>query len=76
MQDYFHNLSGEAKQELRSSYGGNGPKDYWRNLEKAVHEAHQDFIPNGYEKYWDDHDKSHNEDCNTHHHIFGVHHLS
>ncbi len=62
LQDFFNDLSGEAKQELRSSYGGNGPKDYWRNLEKAIHVAHPDFIPTGYEKYWEDHDKSHNED--------------
>lgn len=62
LKDYFLGLSGEAKQELRSSYGGNGPKDYWRNLEKAVHEAHSNFVPVGYEKYWEDHDKSHLDD--------------
>lgn len=48
--------------ELRASYGGNGPKDYWRNLERAIHNAHEEFIPEGYVKYWEDHDKSHNED--------------
>lgn len=63
LQDYFRNMSNETKQELRASYGGNGPKDYWRNLEKAVHNAHDSFIPDGYIKYWEDHDKSHNEDC-------------
>ena len=62
LEDYFRNLSPEAKQELRSSYGGNGPKDYWRNLERAVHQAHNEFMPAGYEAYWEDHDKSHNED--------------
>ena len=62
LQDYIRNLSGEEKQELRSSYGGNGPKDYWRNLEKAVHTAHENFVPTGYLKYWEDHDKSHNEE--------------
>ena len=62
LQDYFRELSAEEKQELRSSYGGNGPKDYWRNLERAVHKVREDFAPNGYEKYWEDHDKSHIED--------------
>ena len=62
LQDFFRKLSDEAKQELRASYGGNGPKDYWRNLERAVHNAHDSFVPEGYEKYWEDHDKSHNED--------------
>lgn len=63
LQDYFRNLTSDDKQELRSSYGGNGPKDYWRNLERAIHNAHEQFIPDGYSKYWEDHDKSHNEDC-------------
>lgn len=62
LQDYFNNMSDESKKELRSSYGGNGPRDYWRNLEKAVNEAYESFIPDGFEKYWEDHDKSHIED--------------
>lgn len=62
LKNYFLGLSGTAKLELRSSYGGNGPKDYWRNLEKAVHDARPNFIPTGYEKYWEDHDKSHLDD--------------
>lgn len=62
LQDYFRNMSDETKKELRASYGGNGPKDYWRNLERAIHNAHEEFIPEGYVKYWEDHDKSHNED--------------
>ena len=32
-------------------------KDYWRNLERAIHNM-QSFIPEGYTKYWEDHDKS------------------
>lgn len=63
LQSYFRSMSAETKKLLRSSYGGNGPRDYWRNLEKAIHEAHNDFLPDGYEKYWADHDKSHNDDC-------------
>lgn len=62
LQDFFRNMSADTKQELRASYGGNGPKDYWRNLERAVHNAHDSFVPEGYIKYWEDHDKSHNED--------------
>lgn len=62
LQDFFRNLTEEKKQELRVSYGGNGPKDYWRNLERAVHSAHSMFVPEGYIKYWEDHDKSHNDD--------------
>lgn len=62
LQDYFKNMSEETKDELRKNYGGNGPKDYWRNLEKAIHDVHEAFLPDGYVKYWEDHDKTHNED--------------
>lgn len=63
LQDYFRGLTEEAKEELHKNYGGNGPKDYWRNLEKAIHSVREDFVPEGFIKYWEDHDKSHNEDC-------------
>lgn len=62
LQDFFASLTEDRKQELRASYGGNGPKDYWRNLERAVHNAHESFEPEGYVKYWEDHDKTHNKD--------------
>ena len=62
LENYFKGLSNEAKKELRSSYGGNGPKDYWRNLEKAINEVRPEFVPDGFKKYWDDHDKSHIDD--------------
>ncbi len=62
LKDFFHGLSAEAKLDLRASYGTNGPRDYWRNLEKAVNGVRSDFIPPGFEKYWEDHDKSHIDD--------------
>ena len=62
LEDYFHGLSSEDKDELRSRYGGNGPKDYWRNLEKAINQSHPNFVPEGFIKYWEDHDKSHIDD--------------
>lgn len=61
LQDFFRNMSEEVKKELHASYGNNGPKEYWRNVERAVHNARKSFIPEGYEKYWEDHDKTHNE---------------
>lgn len=39
-----------------------GAQDYWRNLEKAINKAHPKFIPDGFIKYWEDHDKSHLDD--------------
>ena len=34
-----------------------------KTLQYLIHNAHEQFIPDGYSKYWEDHDKSHNEDC-------------
>ena len=63
LQNYFRNMSDGMKEELRKTYGGNGPKDYWRNLERAIHEVHESFAPEGYIRYWEDHDKALNEDA-------------
>lgn len=62
IEGYVNNLSEEEKTELRTNYGGNGPRHFWRNLQKAVHEAHEEFLPEGYIKYWEDHGKSYNTD--------------
>lgn len=62
LSNYFEHISEDEKAELRSSYGGNGPRHYWRNLQKAVHEAHPEFLPEGYEKYWEDHGKTYNKE--------------
>ena len=60
LQAFIEGLSEEEKQELRTNYGGNGPRHYWRNLQKAIHEAHDEYLPDGYIKYWEDHGKSYN----------------
>ncbi len=62
IEGYVNNLSEEDKNELRTNYGGNGPRHFWRKLQKAVHEAHEEFLPEGYVKYWEDHGKSYNAD--------------
>lgn len=62
LQNYIRNLDTEEKNELRYSYGANGPRDYWRKVEKAVHEVRSEFLPEGYEKYWEDHGKVYNEE--------------
>lgn len=62
LQSYFEGLSDDEKTELRSNYGTNGPVHYQRNLQKAIHDAHPAFTPEGYEKYWEDHGKSYNEE--------------
>ena len=62
LQHYIRTLSDQEKAELHSNYGGNGPKHYWRNLEKAIHEVRNSFVPEGYIKYWEDHGKSYNSE--------------
>lgn len=60
IESFITGLTEDEKKELRTNYGGSGPKHYWRNLQKAVHEAHDEFLPDGYIKYWEDHGKSYN----------------
>ena len=65
LQDYIRNLPEEEKGTLRSNYGGNGPQYYLRNLEKAIHEAHEQFLPDGYTKWWEDHGKTYNAESSN-----------
>lgn len=60
LQDFILSLNEEAKSELRTNYGGNGPRHYWRTLQKAIHEAHEEYVPDGFIKYWEEHGKSYN----------------
>lgn len=57
---YVQNMTKEEKDELRKTYGGNGPIVFWRTLQKAIHEVRPEFTPEGYIKYWEDHGKAYN----------------
>lgn len=63
--NYLKTMSVDEKEELRSNYGSGGRRDYWRHLERAVHNARPNFIPDGYVKYWEDHSKEHNDESIT-----------
>ena len=62
IENFIKNLTEEEKIELRTNYGGSGPRHYWRNLQKAVHDAYDDFLPAGYDHYWEEHGKAYNNE--------------
>lgn len=53
-------LSDEEKLALKKSYGSGLKSKYWRKLQKIVHDARPDFLPDGLEKYWKDEEKKYN----------------
>ena len=62
LQGFIQSLNEEEKEELRTNYGGNGPRHYWRTMQKAIHEAHEEYLPDGFIKYWEEHGKSFNSE--------------
>lgn len=57
---FLKELPSEDGLELRKTYGGNGVTRYWRTLQKAINSFDDNFIPDGYTKYWKDNDKRYN----------------
>lgn len=60
--DFYKALTLEERQELKKSYGVAGRTKVWRILQRSIHNVHQDFQPDGLEKYWKDEDKRYNEE--------------
>lgn len=59
---YIKTLKDDAKNELKSSYGGRGETKYWRNFQKAIQETHKDFRPEGLEEYFEKEEKRFNDE--------------
>lgn len=60
--DYFKSLTNEQKLELKKSYGTGGRAKYWRILQREINKERKDFIPDGFEKYWNDEAQTFNEE--------------
>ncbi len=60
--DFYEALSVEERRELKKSYGVAGRTKVWRILQRSIHSVHQDFQPEGLEKYWKDEDRRYNEE--------------
>lgn len=59
---FYKALTIEERLELKKSYGVAGRTKVWRILQRSIHNVHQDFQPDGLEKYWKDEDKRYNEE--------------
>ena len=59
---FINQLDEETRNDIKKSYGGNGPLHCWRYFQKAIHDDRPDFNPNGMVKYWEEHGKEFNSD--------------
>ena len=59
---FINQINEETRNDIKKSYGGNGPIHCWRYFQKAIHDDRPEFTPNGMEKYWEDHGKEYNSD--------------
>lgn len=59
---FINQINEETRNDIKKSYGGNGPIHCWRYFQKAIHDDRPEFNPNGMEKYWEDHGKEYNSD--------------
>lgn len=57
---FYRGMSGELRTELKTQYGGNGPTQHWRYLQKAIHDEYKEFLPEGLEAWWADNSKQYN----------------
>jgi DNA sulfur modification protein DndB len=57
---FIQNANEEIRTDIRKTYGSNGPIHCWRYYQRAIHTERSDFLPDGMEKYWEDHNKENN----------------
>lgn len=48
---FLQNLDQREAKSLRTTYGSGGATQYWRTLQRAVHEVHADFDPKGLQEF-------------------------
>lgn len=60
---FIQNANEEVRTDIRKTYGSNGPIHCWRYYQKAIHAERSDFLPDGMEKYWEDHNKENNAEA-------------
>lgn len=60
---FIQNANEEVRTDIRKTYGSNGPIHCWRYYQKAIHTERVDFLPDGMEKYWEDHNKENNAEA-------------
>lgn len=63
--NFYKTLSPELRNEIKTQYGGNGPTQHWRYLQKAIHDEIAEFSPQGFESWWADNSKQYNDASKT-----------
>ncbi len=59
---FVNNINEEDRNDIRKTYGGNGPMHCWRFFQKAINTERPEFKPEGLQKYWEEHGKEFNTD--------------
>lgn len=59
--NFYTNLDPELKIEIKKQYGGKGPIQHWRYLQKAIHDRYEEFSPEGFDDWWADNSKQYND---------------
>lgn len=57
---FLEEVNDDQRNEIRRTYGGNGPIHCCRHFQKAIHNERNEFNPDGLTKYWEDHGKEFN----------------
>lgn len=60
---FYKTIDPQLRSEIKTQYGGNGPVQHWRYLQKAIHESVKEFDPEGFEAWWADNSKQYNEEA-------------
>lgn len=59
---FIENINEETRNDIRTTYGGNGPVHCCRYYQKAIRNERSEFNPDGLTKYWEDHGKEYNQE--------------
>lgn len=60
--EFYKKISPQLRSEIKTQYGGSGPVQHWRYLQKAIHESVHEFNPEGFDEWWADNSKQYNDE--------------
>ncbi|MBP5435780.1 DGQHR domain-containing protein [bacterium] len=52
---FINEIDDETRDDIRRTYGGNGPVHCWRHFQKAINKERPEFVPSGMTRYWEEH---------------------
>ena len=60
--DYLNEITTEQRKDLRGYFGGGADRRFWRTFQRVVSDKRGDFKPEGLDLYWEDEEKTYNEE--------------